>query len=143
MQSLSILLAGKSEVEDNDNEPGGLWLVTPEVFEIFLLVESYFRAHMTAKFVTKIDSSAMVSDLINNCGILSYFSKIRNKSIENVPKEIALNLLEHILVLYIRARTFSFVKDKKELFILEAKKKKMNSLIKSIKKTSKNLEQGH
>ena len=64
MQSLSILLAGKSEVEDNDNEPdnilvkaknrGGLWLVTPEVYEMFLLVESYFRAHMTAKFVTKL-----------------------------------------------------------------------------------------
>ena len=98
---------------------------------------------MTAKFVTKIDSSAMVSDLINNCGILSYFSKIRNKSVAKVPKEIALNLLEHILMLYIRACTFSFVKDKKELFKLEAKKKKMNSLIKSIKKTSKNLEQGH
>ena len=72
MQSLSILLAGKSEVEDNDNEPdnilvkaknSGLWLVTPEVFEMFLLVESYFRAHMAAKFVTKIDGSAMVSDL--------------------------------------------------------------------------------
>ena len=153
MQSLSILLAGKSEVEDNDNEPdnilvkaknrGGLWLVIPEVFEMFLLVESYFRAHMTAKFVTKIDGSAMVSDLISNCGILSYFSKICNKSVEKVPKEIALNLLEHILMLYIRACTFSFVKDKKELFKLEAKKKKMNSLIKSIKKTSKNLEQGH
>ena len=94
---------------------------------------------MTAKFVTKVDSSAMVSDLINNCGILSYFSKIRNKSVEKVPKEIDLN----IRMLYIRACTFSFVKDRKELFKLEAKKKKMNSLIKSIKKTSKNLEQGH
>ena len=46
---------------------------------------------MTAKFVTKIDGSAMVSDLISNCGILSYFSKICNKSVEKVPKEIALN----------------------------------------------------
>ena len=98
---------------------------------------------MTAKFVTIIDGSAMVSDLISNCGISSYFSKICNKSVEKVPKEIALNLLEHILMLYIRACTFSFVKDKKELFKLEAEKKKMNSLIKSIKKISKNLEQGH
>ena len=41
MQSLSILLAGKSEVEDNDNEPDnifGLWLATLEVFEMVLLV---------------------------------------------------------------------------------------------------------
>jgi len=55
----------------------------------------------------KIDSHALVKDLITNCGILSNFGKLKNDS-EEVSEEISLNLLEHVMMLYIRARTFSF-----------------------------------
>ena len=57
-----------------------------------------------------IDSKAMVSQLVQDCGILSNFTKIRNQPSEKVSKEISLNLLEHLIMLYIRVCAFSFVK---------------------------------
>ena len=50
-QSLSILLAGKSTLEDlsennvliNAKDRGGLWKVIPQVFQIFATVETHFR----------------------------------------------------------------------------------------------------
>ena len=59
--------------------------------------------------------------------VLSDFSIVRSLAAEKVNKEVALNLLEDLLTLYIRVRTFSFVNQKKEKFKLEAKKQKMNS----------------
>ena len=61
----------------------------------------------------------MVSQLVQDCDILSNITKIRNQSSEKVSKEISLNLLEHLIMLYI-----SFVKDKREKFKLETKLEK-------------------
>ena len=62
-------------------------------------------------------------------------------SSEKMSKETALNLLEDLLTLCIR--TFSYFKQKQENVKLEAKKQKMNSLRKGIKKSSLSLCQGH
>ena len=131
-QSLLILLAGKS----------GLWTVTTEVFQIFCNVESYFRRSTTVTS-KKIDSKKMVSDLLKNSIILYNYNVLRNQSSEQVSKEVAINLLEHLIALYIRVRIFSLVKDKRELHKMESKKKKMRSLCTEIKKSSSNLVQGH
>ena len=76
----------------------------------------------------KIDSHALVKDLITNCGILSNFGKLKNESDEEVSEEISLNLLEHVMMLYIRAKTFSFVQNKQQLHKIESKQKKIRSL---------------
>ena len=152
VQGMSILLAGKCG-EDNNSLPednllvdaknwGGLWKVKSEAFEIFLYVELLFRSVSEASD-RLIDSKAMVSQLVQNWGIPSNFAKIRNQSSEKVSKEISLNLLEHLIMLYIRVRAFSFVKDKREKFKLETKKKKINSLRTTIKKSCQSMEQGH
>ena len=151
IQSLSILYAGKSEANEtnpddrlvNAKNRGGLWTVSQDVFEMFLIVESYFRARTEKKILRKINCKEMVADLVKHCRILMFYNKIRNASVEKVTKEIAIDLLEHIIELYLRAQTFSLVKQKKEIFKLEAKKKKLNSLRKSIKKSSTSLELGH
>ena len=70
----------------------------------------------------------MVSDLLRNPSILCNYNKLRNRIPEKVSKEVAINLLEHLIMLYIRIRTFSLVKDKNELHKMETKKKKMRSL---------------
>ena len=63
VQSLCILLAGKSSLEDNSNDNdilirakdlGGCWTVTPEVFKIFLHVESKFRTEQCFLALQKI-----------------------------------------------------------------------------------------
>ena len=147
-QSLQILLAGKSEVPSSDNmltqakDRGGLWRVTIQVFQIFRNVESYFR-RSTVVISKKIDSKKMVSDLLKNPSILCNYNVLRNQAAEKVSKEVEINLLEHLIMLYIRVRIFSLVKDKRELHKIESKKKKMRSLRTEIKKASSSLDQGH
>ena len=52
----------------------------------------------------------MVSQLMENPSVLCNFNKVRNQSVEKVSKEIALNLLEHLITLYVRVRAFSLGK---------------------------------
>ena len=150
LQSLSILLAGKSTLEDssevnvliNAKDRGGLWKVIPQVVEIFATVEKHFR-ESTKIIGRNIDSKTMVSTLIKNSYILSNYTTIRDLSTEKVSKEVALNLLENIIMLYVRVRVFSLVKDNRELHKMEAKKKRLKSLRTEIKKASQSLAKGH
>ena len=154
-QCLSILLAGKltSSASDTNTENkqqklvdiknrGGLWKINDSAIQIFKIVELKFRC-ITKTSHNKIDSHALVKDLITNCGILSNFGKLKNDSDEEVSEEISLNLLEHIMMLYIRARTFSFVQNKQQLHKIESKQKKIKSLRTELKKKTKSLDQGH
>ena len=97
----------------------------------------------TDKCTRNIDSKALTSLLLKDCGVLSNFNKVRNNSDEKISKEVALNCLEHIIMLYIRVRTFSYVRNIQQLHKIESKKKKANSLRKEIKKASSSLEKGH
>ena len=117
VQSLHILLAGKLSLEENSSndilirakDRGGLWTVTAEVFEIFSHVESKFRA-ATVNFHQNIDSKKIVSDLLKNPIVLCNYNKLRyDESTEKISKEIAMNLLEHLIMLYVRVRIFSLV----------------------------------
>ena len=149
-QSLIILLAGKvSSDESSDSnkflcakDRGGLWIVSSDVYEIFSQVEANFR-QSTASFHRKIDSKKMITELLEKPSVLFYYNKIRDQADEKVSKEITFNLLEHLITLYIRVRTFSLVKDKRELHSIWSKKKKKRSLRTEIKKSSSNLDQGH
>ena len=136
-QCLSISLAGKltSSTSDTSTEDkqhklvdiknrGGLWKINGPAIQIFKIVEFKFRC-ITKTSHNKIDSHALVKDLITNCGILSNFGKLKNESDEEVSEEISLNLLEHVMMLYIRARTFSFVQNKQQLHKIESKQKKI------------------
>ena len=74
--------------------------------------------------------------------LLSNFSRLRSNAGDTVKKEVALNLLEDML-LYVRVRTFSFVKDKEQLHKMKAPKLKSRSLRADLKKKSNILEEGH
>ena len=63
-----------------------------------------------------------------NCTVLESFAKVRRSSPDNIKMEIAFNLLEDLLTLYIRARTFSFVKDKVQAFKIRIKISKQNKI---------------
>ena len=49
---------------------------------------------------------------MENCTVLESFAKVRRSSHDDVKKKITLNLLEDILTLYIRVRTFNSVPPK-------------------------------
>ena len=129
MQCLPLLLAGKSSLENSPTENdslirakdrGGLCNVTPEVYFIFPQVETLFH-QATTTFNHQIDGEKMVSQLLENPSGLSNFNKVRNQSVGKVSKEIALNLLDHLITLYIRVRTFSLAKDKREMHKIASK----------------------
>ena len=113
------------------------------VVALFEEAERFFRLNVVNQSEKSIDGSSLVSDLMKNCVILSHFSSLRSCSQIQVEKEISLNLLQDLLQLFIRARTFSYVKQKCDLFKMESKKRKMRSLRTSIKKSSSSLEMGH
>ena len=83
-------------------------------FQIFATVETHFR-ESTEIIGRNIDSKKMVSTLIKDCNILSNYTTLCDMSIEKVCKEVSLNLLEQLIMLNVRVRVFSLVKDKREL----------------------------
>ena len=123
---------------------GGLWTMEHSAVLMFTEVEKHFRIDVIEQpMLLKIDCQEIVHKLMKDCYILSLWSMLRNKCSLQVEKELSHNLLNDLLLLYIRARTFSHVKQKRDLFKLENKKQKMNSLKKTIKKASSVLDMGH
>ena len=53
---------------------------------------------------------------MKDCYVLANVSKIRHSSSNEIKKEVALNSLADLLILYIRVRAFSYVKDKQQAF---------------------------
>ena len=85
----------------------------------------------------------MVLRLMNYSSVLSHYTTLTSLASEELDKEISLNLLESIITLYLRARTFKYVYLQKEAFKIESSKKKMKSLRTSIKQATKKLELSH
>ena len=146
--SLSILTAGKSSSEHRDQtlvavrDRGGLWKVRPAVCRIFSIVELMFKSNCVG-FIRSIDTKKMVSHLLTNTEFLANYSTVCNDTAAKVEKEVASNLLEKMLTLYVRLRAFSYAKDKVQHHKIVAKKIKTRSLRTEIKKASLNLDKGH
>ena len=136
IKQMSILLAGKdsseSSTEDdkfiNAKNRGGLWKVTVGVFEIFFIVEKYFRANV-ANQNRMIDVKLIVSTLMLDFSVLSHFTTLTNTASEELDKEISLNLLESMIT-YLRARTFKYVSLQTRVI------KEENEIFKNINQTS-------
>ena len=77
---------------------------------------------------------------MKNLTVLTHAATIRNKSPDLIKKEIALNLLEDLLTLYIRVRSFSFAKDQQQAFKIRQAKLKSRSLRTALKRTSADME---
>ena len=144
INSLSFLVAGKcvSEIISlpehrhvNVLNRGGLWKVNEDVIAIFSVAEAYFLSPIK-KLQNKIVSKNIVNGLMKNCMVLQSFAKVRQSSPDNLKKEIVFNLLEDLLTLYIRVRTFSFFKDKVQAFKIRNSKTKSRSLRTGMKQST-------
>ena len=135
-QCLSFLMAGKCSGESLPLpehthvqllDRGGLWKVNNYVTSIFQVAECHFK-NIAQINTTKIDAPSLVSTLIKNPFIQENVSFIRNSSPDIIKKEIAYNLLEDLLTLYIRVRAFSFVKDQIQSHKIKKSRSKSSSL---------------
>ena len=87
----------------------------------------YF-SHSYFSFFCKIVCKDLVHVMLQNSVVVSNFKSICYGIVPKVNKEISLNLLEQILVLFVRLRTFSFAKDAREKQKASKKTVKMRSL---------------
>ena len=114
---LAILAAGKLGDEKqelpehklvNTKNRGGLWKVTAEVFEIFCIAEQIFKKH-TETCSNKIDGQLIAKAVLEDTGVLANFSKLKS-NINYADNEITKDILEDLIHLYIKIRTFSLVR---------------------------------
>ena len=103
--SLSILLSAKVEICGDSmlidaRNRGGLWKVRPEITTIFSVAEIFFKSS-TSGIVRSINTKKIIEKLMVNSEILINYYSVYNDTPEEVEKEVALNLLEHMLTLYI------------------------------------------
>jgi len=150
--SLSILETFKyiegSETDTNhlklidSKDRGGLWRVNSNTLSIFSIAECLFQ-NSTKNFVNKIGVSEMVSRLMSDAPLVAYFNNTRVQSELPVKKEVALNLLEDMLSLYLRIHSHSFAKNKQQNFKVNKDATRTKSLRTERKRENPSLESGH
>ncbi|XP_057290251.1 uncharacterized protein LOC130612937 [Hydractinia symbiolongicarpus] len=142
-----VLKYCKIDVDDtqtlvNIRDRGGLWRVNQRTQNIFVKCEKLFRAK-TSAFNTKLCAKELVSSMLTDSTILSNFKMICEGIDPKVKKEICINLLEHLLTLFVRVRTFSYAEDVREKHKAAKKKGKKRSLRTELKQTSIATDMGH
>ena len=146
-QCLAILKACKvdsdaSQTLVNARDRGGLWRVNKNMQALFLKSECIFRTN-TAKFSVKVICADIVKKMLENCVITSNFKTLCYDIDPKVDSEISINLLEQILTLFVRIRTFSYAKDVREKHKAAKKSSRKRSLRTEIKQGSCSTDGGH
>ena len=115
---------------------GGLTVVTDDFQKIFYRAEERFRAETHVDHLRKIDIKKMSTDLIKDVDIVSYFNLLVDETDKRLTIEIQQNLLQSMIALYLRVRSFSLAKDitTKQNTSVSSKSLRKN-LKKSIEKT--------
>ncbi len=105
--------------------------------KIFLCCEELFRLK-TGTFTTKLPCDDLVKKVLKDSFILSHYKSICTDVEPMVDKELSFNLLEQIVTLFFRVRTFSYAKDVREKHKVAKKKSRQHSLRTEIKKSGNN-----
>ena len=146
-QIISILQACKVESDDtqtliNARDRGGLWRVNKQIERVFMQAELLFRAK-TASFKTKLVCQDLVEEILKDSLVLYDYNDICSNSNLKINKEVSMDLLEHMVTIYFRVRTFSYAKDIREKHKISKKQAKKRSLRTEIKKSSSSTDKGH
>ena len=117
----------------NTKNRGGLCKITAEVFEIFCIAEQIFKKH-TETSSNKVDGQLITKAVLEDTGVLANFSKLKS-NMNHADNEITKNVLEDLIHLYIKTRTFSLVRSKMDAHKLLLRKNKARSIRTGIKKS--------
>ena len=117
----------------NTKNRGSLWKVSAEVSEIFCKAEQIFKKH-TETCSNKIDGQLLTKALPEDTGVLANFSKLKS-NINYAYSEIAKDIREDLIYLYIKTRKFSLVRSKMDAHKLLPRKNKARSPRITIKKS--------
>ena len=140
-QYCSILKACKVECDENQTlvnvrDRGGLWRANKKIIDLLVQCEVLFRSK-TSVFCTSLSAKDFVSEIItSNIIVRSNFNDVCMSADTPVPKEIQKNILEQIITLFVRVRTFSFAKNTRERYKTAKKETRKRSLRTEIKKST-------
>ena len=116
---------------------GGFLKVNNNTHKMFEMCEIEFQRNKNIMMKDhKIDINDLCEDLLKNSLVQSHYCNIYSSISPKVSKENAVNLLEELMLLYLRIRSHSFAKDVKETYKMKSKKSKQCSLRTAIKKRS-------
>lgn len=143
-QSVAILKAAKLDsvsVETHELvgclSRGRLWAITSHAQKIFEVVEKHFKVCTSKPNLKQIDLEAIVSKSLTDSELLSNYDLILTESELASDKNVAMDLLQNIIALYARVRSFSFARDIIQQFKLQGKAhSKAKALRKEIKQAS-------
>lgn len=128
-QSISIHKAGRGESDDASQKlvswlsQGGLWGITKAAEKIFLKVGKRFRSSTCNGPVVKINIDKIRLESSSDLEVIAAYDTLISNSKLGIDKHVAKDVLQSILDLYIRVRSFSFAED-----IVQNSKIKMKQL---------------
>ena len=141
-QAMSILKAGREETVDASLKlvsclsRGGLWGITKAAEKIFLQAEKYFRSSTCNGPILKINIEKIRSESSSDLEIIAAYNTLLANSELRIDKHVAKDVLQSILDLYIRVRSFSFAKDIVQRYKIQTKQLKDKALRKEISRAS-------
>lgn len=149
-QSIAILKAGKSDrMEEEPSEKlinvkdrGGLWRLKKDVVRIFEVCEEKFH-EASQGFKMHFDAESVVENVRKNIIVRSCFNSLCRSVEFEFSKEVSANLLEKLLLLYVRIRCHSHARKIKEDHKMRLKVSKQKSLRTEIKRSTSSKEKGH
>ena len=90
---------------------GGLSAVTGVCQKIFYRAEEEFRIQTSVDFLMEINLKMMVDHLLESIDVVSFSNAAVNMAGVDLHEEIKMNLLQNMIILYLRVRSFSIAKD--------------------------------
>ena len=114
---LAIPMKAKLDTPDDQHllmsrDRGGLWAVCNKAIEIFKMCEKEFLV-ATKNSCHRIVCEKIVSALMNNCYVTSKFDDICKSADCLISKEIRMNFISTLILLYVTVRSPSFAKKDK------------------------------
>ena len=119
----------------NVRERGGLSRANPKIIDLFDQCELLFRSR-TSVFFTSLSTKDFVVDIMTNIIVRSNYNSVCMSAYTLVSKEIQKNVLEQMITLFVRVRTFSFANSTRERHKIAKKESRKRSLRTEIKKSS-------
>ena len=112
---------------------GGLTTINQQTQIIFQIVEEQYRIETSRENLRKIDTRKITQAMMKNVDVNDAYSNILTQASVGMGKEARKNLLEKLISLYLRIRSFSTARDIIDKHRVEQKKPKSKGLRRSIK----------
>lgn len=143
-QCITLLRSFKTEPTDDHRlvkakDRGGLWFISQDGIKIFQEAEFHF-IEITSTEISKLDYKSLVDHLMVNFTVKFHWKRLVENSEVVIDKDVGRDLLERILGLFLRIRSFSYAKQIKEKYKLQTKTVKKRSLRTGLKNLEKSAE---